>query len=646
MDEKPRLSDLRSILIGILATKFHYLIILVIIAGIAATVIMNRLDYAVRALIYIVPGLLATIFLWNLYRNGEKYPQTLILMQSHRKFFQILFVVLFALSLLALYFSSTRPWYYFILITLLFCCIFLQIFTDTLNPSVILFEISCVMGNLIFGLQLKYPLYFGLTDIIPHLYLSTITFLSGHVIPIDLDYTYAWFPLFHIFIAEGTNLLGIDVKTAFILLTSLSFIVLIWVLYLLFFQITRNVQTSLLICLFFSTTPVVITYSTYVVTRVMAFFGFIFFLFLAHKQIHTAKWRSFSVLTILFSLYLILVHQVSIIQIIFLLMIFVGLEVLINDYFAIKTKIIAFIIITSTTYWLFTSFFLTSVILQTVDSATIPKLSETMSQIIPGNEIIFLENNITTAIIIFFVISGTGYLCWAYNSKYPAIIGLFALITSPLYFPSPLTASAMAMITFRIDRFSLLISPFIAGALAIGLLILLSTLNRNTYARKIAIVLGVLIFSYLCFSALTVENASDSLDMAPHDSRTYFTEPELHAFGFIPQFAASNTTISSDKFATRMFEKSWFSGTKALGLPSFFTTFKLQSTDIFTYEDGYFIFRDEELKRSGLGFESKSLDYAETLKPTEDILFKFSNMSSTSQKIYDNRKVSILANWE
>jgi len=646
MDEKPRLLDLRAFLNGILATKFHYLIILVIIAGMAATVIMNRLDYAVRALIYIVPGLLATIFLWNLYRNGEKYPQTLILMQAHRKFFQILFVVLFALSLLALYFSSTRPWYYFILITLLFCCIFLQIFSDTLNPSVILFEISCVMGNLIFGLQLKYPLYFGLTDIIPHLYLSTITFLSGHITPIDLDYSYAWFPLFHIFIAEGTNLLGIDVKTAFILLTSLSFIVLIWALYMLFFQITRNVQTSLLICLFFSTTPVVITYSTYVVTRVMAFFGFIFFLFLAHKQIHTSKWRSFSVLTILFSLYLILIHQVSIIQIIFLLMIFVGLEILINDYFAIKTKIIAFIIITSTTYWLFTSFFLTSVILQRVDSATIPKLSETMSQIIPGNEIIFLENNFTTAIIIFFVISGAGYLCWAYKSKYPAILGLFALITSPLYFPSPLTASAMAMITFRIDRFSLLISPFIACALAIGLLILLSTLYRNTYAKKIAIVLGVVIFSYLCFFALTVENASDSLDISPHESRPYFTEPELHAFGFIPEFATSNTTITSDKFATRMFEKRWFSGTKALGLSSFFTTFKLQSTDIFTYEDGYFILRDEELKRSRLGFESKSLDYAEVLKPTEDILFKFSNMSSTYQKIYDNRKVSILANWE
>jgi hypothetical protein len=244
------------------------------------------------------------------------------------------------------------------------------------------------------------------------------------------------------------------------------------------------------------------------------------------------------------------------------------------------------------------------------------------------------------------VISGTGYLCWAYKSKYPAVIGLFALITSPLYFPSPLTASAMAMITFRIDRFGLLISPFIAAVLAIGLLVLLVAMARNTYAKKIAIVVGVLLFSYLCFSALTVENASDSLDTSPHESRTYFTEPEIQAFGFLPAFAPPNSTISSDKFAFRMFEKRWFSETTSLGLPSFDPTNKLQSTDIFTYEDGYFILRDEELKRSGLKFEPMSLDYAELLTPTDDILFKFSNMSLTSQKIYDNRKTSILANWE
>jgi hypothetical protein len=95
-----------------------------------------------------------------------------------------------------------------------------------------------------------------------------------------------------------------------------------------------------------------------------------------------------------------------------------------------------------------------------------------------------------------------------------------------------------------------------------------------------------------------------------------------------------------------MFEKRYFSQTTSLGLPSFDPTNKLQSTDIFTYEDGYFILRDGELKRSGLKFEPTSLDYAELLTPTDDVLYKFSNMSSSSQKIYDNRKVSILANWE
>ena len=142
--------------------------------------------FAIRGFIYIVPGILVTILLVKLYRNGEKYPDTLTMIQGNKKYLQILFVSLFCLSILALYFSSYRPWYYFLIITALFCVIFLQIFHDSLKPTIILFEISCVMGNLIFGLQLKYPLYFGLTDIIPHLNLSKITLLSGHIVPEDL----------------------------------------------------------------------------------------------------------------------------------------------------------------------------------------------------------------------------------------------------------------------------------------------------------------------------------------------------------------------------------------------------------------------------------------------------------------------------
>ena len=135
MDLNKRLSELRSFLTGILATKFHYLIILVIISGILVTLLIGRPDFTIRGLIYFIPGILVAIFLLYLYRKGKRYPDSLILLRADRKIFQILFVLLFILSLLAVYFSSYRPWYYFALITALFCVIFLQIFSDNLKPS-------------------------------------------------------------------------------------------------------------------------------------------------------------------------------------------------------------------------------------------------------------------------------------------------------------------------------------------------------------------------------------------------------------------------------------------------------------------------------------------------------------------------------
>jgi hypothetical protein len=375
----------------------------------------------------------------------------------------------------------------------------------------------------------------------------------------------------------------------------------------------------------------------------MAFIGFIIFIFLAHKQIQTSKWRAFSVLTIVFSLYLILVHQVSIIQIIFLLVIVVFLEVLVNDFFAIKTKIIAFIIVTSTTYWLFTSFFFTSVIIQTADSASIPELSEMRSQIQAGSEYIFLQTNIHIAIMIFFTILGVGYLCWAYKSKYPSVLGLFVLITFPLFFPSPISASRMAMLTFRTDRFTLLVAPFFAYAIAIGFLVFLYTFYNNKYAKKISFFFGILIFSYLCFSALTIDNASDSRDLSVQRGRVYFTEAELAAFNFVPQFIENNSTVSSDKYSSRMFEQRYFSGTAPLHLPSYYTTSAFQAMDPLYFETGFFVLRNQELEDNGLGFFSKDAEYGETLLPTPVIMAKFSNLMTRSQKIYDNRKVIILA---
>ena len=128
------LSDFRSSLLTALATKFPYLIIIGILAGLALTFLLNRPDFAIRGLVYFIPGILVAIVLFKFYKKGGKVPDMLTMMQADRKFLQILFVSLFAVSIFALYFSSYRPWYYFVFITGLFCIIFLQIFTDTLKP--------------------------------------------------------------------------------------------------------------------------------------------------------------------------------------------------------------------------------------------------------------------------------------------------------------------------------------------------------------------------------------------------------------------------------------------------------------------------------------------------------------------------------
>ena len=646
MDINNIVSDFRSSLLLALATKFHYLIIFGIIAGIALSLVLNRLDFAVRGLIYIIPAILIVILLLYVYKKGVKVPDTLVLMKGNRKIFWILFVVLFALSVLALYFSSYRTLYYFLLITALYGVIFLQIFTDNLKPSILLFEISCVMGNLIFGLQLKYSLFFGMTDILPHLFLSKITYLSGHFIPADLDYTYAWFPLYHIFISEGMNLFGTDEKLSFIILTSLSFIAVVWAIFLLSKQITKNDQTSLLICLFFSITPVVITYSTYVVTRTMAFIGFIFFLLLAHIQIQTPKWRSFIVLTILFSFYIILVHQVSILQIVAILISFIILELVINDYYVIKTKLLIFIIITFTAYWIFTSIQLIGKVLSKVDTASTPGVS-TLKYESTGLGYSYLVSNISTAVIIFFVILGIAYLLYASKSKYPSVIGLFALCMSPLYFPSPLTASRFVMTTLRTDRFSLLISPFFAFALAIGSLLVLYILYENKITRKFALVFGLVIFSYLCFSAIT-GNASDSPDVTSHQNRQYFTESEMRAFAFIPQFVKYNSTISTDGYSSRLLDANFFSETTTLNIPSYQATSIFELKDNFTFFKGFFVLRNQELERNGLLFLSGNSAVVSsryvTFEPSQDIREKFDTLTYTSQKIYDNHMVNILAN--
>ena len=98
-----------------------------------------------------------------------------------------------------------------------------------------------------------------------------------------------------------------------------------------------------------------------------------------------------------------------------------------------------------------------------------------------------------------------------------------------------------------------------------------------------------------------------------------------------------------------MFERQFFSGTKALKLPSYNSGYAFYTGDQFALNTPFFVLRNQELERAGLEFTSRNINlnadwYGETYKPTEDTLLKFSDLTYRSQKIYDNQKVSILTN--
>ncbi|HQJ88812.1 MAG TPA: hypothetical protein PLY91_09765 [Methanoregulaceae archaeon] len=635
-------SQVRSWLIEILASKFHLILLASVLLGIVATILLKRPDYTIRALIFIIPAGFVSFQIFQVYRGRIRIQNRISLRLPETRITVIVFLLLFGLSVISLWFAPYRPWYYFVLIVALYCIVFLQILGNNPDPSLILTEISCIMGNLIFGLQLKYPLFFGYTDIIPHLYLSKITYLSSHTIPVDLDNTYANFPLYHIFIAIGKSIMGVDFRLAFVLLTSIAFIIVIWVVYLLANEILSNVQLSLLVCLSFACTPAVITYSTYVVTRVMAFIGFVYLLYLAQKRIRSSMNARFSCLLVLISIFIILVHQVSILQIIPLLILLFILELLVNDLVSIRPDIIALVTVTFSAYWVFVSTVMSEIVLSKTESISAAEIAQVRSQVQAGNEYSFLWNNIDTTVTILLVMLGIGFLLWAYRSKYPSMIGLFALLMIPLRFPSPLTASSLATITFRTDRFDLLLAPFFAIALGMGFLTLYYTVQENTKIPKFAPVCCLLIFSFLSMSALIDGTASDCVDFSSNTSRVYFTEPELTAFEYVTDHVIHGSTITTDLYSGRMFEQKMFSGTDSMHLPYFEKRDSLSSAQNYSFVDGFLILRQEEFLSNGLRFDSENKDYGDTIYPSDNNKEKFWELSNESNKIYDNRYVYIL----
>jgi hypothetical protein len=588
------------------AISLPYFIVITILTGFLIAGMIGRLDFAIRGLIIAVPSIASAKILHLMYKNENELENVNFSFGFTQKQLTYLFFITYFLSLSVVFISSTRTWLYLFLVSLLYLIILLQIFSINFNYKLVLLQNILCMLNSIYSATLKYPLYFGGTDIFAHIFMSQVTYISGHTIPEELSLSYANFPLFHILISQTSYLLGLNIGTSYFLISAPVFTLSILFIYLLFVNTTKNIRLSLLTVVLFSNLSIVIYHGMYLITRVAAFIGFLALLYIISKKKNNTNFRFIG---IIFTVFIILVHQVSspqIFVIILLLIIsekFIVYSTNLKEKYWGSTYIFLFTVL-FLGYWFYLAHSFTSMVLKTrFDSVTnVPVRIE--GSVVSGNEWIFLYNNIDTIIITFFILIGIGVTFWKYGKTYSAVFASASLLFLPLYLPNPMQTLWQTMTLFNFNRFMLLVSPFIAFSVASGVLFFYSFLRiRHIKSLHISLLISTLLMIFI-FSSLIFNNPEASSS----DDRRYFTYEELSGFKYILNYIPNDSTLYSDYYTKRYFCYTKFNESDKLGLP-YYTSQTIRSMDTIRVHDSYFILNNKAFFERGLNLDANSKFY-------------------------------------
>jgi hypothetical protein len=600
------------------------------------------MDLAVRGLIVAVPGCIAVFFLLFLQKKTPQEIQTVDLFTTHPELLYWFFIIIFISSISLLIISPYRSLYYFLMLSLLASTIAVQILSKNLHPEFILIEIILFMLNIILGVTLKYPFYFGFTDIAPIIDTMQVTALSGHVIPPDFDLSYTNFPLYHILIAESSLMMNLDIHTTFFLVSSIVYVAVMVILFKIVHFFLKNVQFALFTCLLYSCTSIVITYGTYVVPRVMAFLGFLILLYLSLKRMYEKDTWPFFILQYLLVCYIILVHQVSIFQILSLLVFLLGSEWLMESHKTISPLFLATFFTISLSYWFFiaTEFFRV-----VVQNSKMALMSESLSFIRPsiqaGNELDYLFTNIDSAIMVLLIFIGLGYLLWNWQDRSRTALGFFGLVMLPFYIPNPLQLLWTSLVLFRADRMMLLLAPFFSIIMGIGVYSLISQLERRKYRMDRVLILIFIVIFLFAFFSLTSNNAPDSKDLPWRGPRRHFNQQEIDSYTFAFRYIPYGSQLYSDYYTNRYFLfKKNFSEAEELNIPYF----SISPMALFYNGQpgsGFHIFRYSEFLDEGLYYETQIQGYYPLFPASKGNIDRINQFFQPLKRIYDNGATSI-----
>lgn len=509
-----------------------------------------------------------------------------------RRNYHLIYILLYLISIYLLIAYQTRPLAYFILIGLMAVVIFAEILTANYvnKPAGILLKIILLAANLIFGQTLKLPLYFGGTDILPHLnWIKTL--LTNQHITTPME-NYEYFPLYHILNAMGRLLTNLDLQNAYFAVIGLSFLSSIYFIYLIAYRVTESINKSLAATLIYSLSSEALFAGMSMVTRVMSYVVFLimFYLLLTKKQGDARN----NMLALFLIIPLVLLHQITLVQEVMIFIAFFMLEIIIyhrNKLFRLMFPLI--FIVGFTSYWLYVAspFFngTIKILFTTTETVVIPES--------PPNAPLYMSftGNLETTIFAFFAIIGV-YLLLVHGlaqkekGRLGVLFALFSFLAMPLFFRGPADYFSPLLLSYRIP---LMILPFMIVPVAEGLFFFLKSRGtRPQNTMKSTALLSFTIFVLAMTTTLTLGNSTDLnlKKLLVKESRQYFTESELSGFDFCTGKINNDIEVYTDYESVRYLSK--YAGRKASSSNEF-----IESPA--TVGDGYLFLRSDHLKERG-----------------------------------------------
>jgi uncharacterized membrane protein len=621
-----------------IATLLPYLLLLVSGLGLGLTIILHRPDLTMASLIYVIPLILAAIILLlNKNANLGKLAWPSLAKGLHFPHLFLINILIFIISLIMLVSSVTRPLAYFILVSLFSGIILWQILVrrPAWTTTLIVIEIMLISLNLIWGVSLKYPLYFADTDTLGHLRLIDVILKTSHS-QTYLVY-YLNYPLYHMFNAIGIEITGLSIRTSLFIFMGLAWQAMLLLGFFVFRDLTNSSKFAAIASLLFGSSSQLIFYGSYAIARSLAFVFFMGWIYLIINK--ASRDNRYLLLSVILMVAMIMTHQINVILTIPLLILVYLCQKLVNRSQADYPIGLLFIYLFSVCTISYLVWFAPSLADSNLAGTTRSLFSENVNirgDVTEGYGFSVIVGAIYYIFVLLLCFLGVRVLFehFKFNTAKPitgafALAGLFLLV---VYVPGPLDLFPQSR-TLMISRFNLIVSPFIVFLMVFGIHYITSykAIYGTDRIRMLVLpVLSVGLVSLMTFfSAISTGNAQDC-DYFPHTATIdtpYFTDSELSSFTFLYDYADSTLPLYAD-FQTMRNE---------FILNNFPVKRIITGGDINYITHGYITLRKAELKRkTALTFSINQIDtyryHIDPASPSTDFL---SNLSSTD-RIYAN----------